>query len=171
MIVGKNQLKHDCRPRGIELKHRCVIVATCGEATRRPDGRTISQRIGQSRRQTMKPILLATAILLQAAGAHAGEVVPMAASVHSFRTGASVLIYFTKETDGYHVVATVQSDDTEAMTVFRFTTVLAPGQTAKISVPHAPGEAADAIVIRRIGDRLTVDPDDTVASVKPVDRL
>ena len=119
----------------------------------------------------MKRILLATAILLQAADAHAAEVAPMAASEHSFRTGASVLVYFTKEMDGYHVVATVQSDDTEAMTVFRFTTVLAPGQTAKISVPHAPGEAADAIVIRRVGDRLTVDPDGAVASVKPVDRL
>ncbi len=119
----------------------------------------------------MKRIMLATAILLHAAGARTAEVAPMAASEHSFRTGASVLVYFTEETDGYHVVATVQSDETEAMTVFRFTTVLAPGQTAKISVPHAPGEEADAIVIRRVGDRLTVDPDDAVASVKPVDRL
>jgi len=110
----------------------------------------------------MKRILLATAFLLHAAGAHATEVPPMTGLEQTFRTGASALIYYTRETDGYHVVATVQSDATEAVTVFRFTTVLAPGQTAKVSVPHPLGEAADALMIRRIGDRLTVDQDGTV---------
>jgi hypothetical protein len=118
----------------------------------------------------MKRILFATAILLPAAmllpdiGARAAEVAPMAGFERTFRTGASALIYFTPETDGYHVVATVQSDDTEAMTVFRFTAVLAPGQTTEVSVPHGLGEKPDAIVIRRIGDRLTVDEPVTVAS-------
>ena len=113
----------------------------------------------------MQRILLATAILLQAAGARAADVAPMNGLQQNFRTGASALVYYTEETDGYHVVATVQSEDPEAATVFRFVTVLTPGQTAKLSVPHALGEAADAIVIRRIGDRLTVDQDLTVASV------
>lgn len=114
----------------------------------------------------MKTMILAAALLLPLANgaARAAELEPMAGLQKTFRTGASALIYFTDEPDGYHVVTTVQTDDTESMKVFRFTSILAPGQRAEISVPNSTGEAGDAIVISRIGNRLNVDDSIKVAS-------
>ena len=111
----------------------------------------------------MRAILFATAILLPAA-ASAGELAPLVGLQKTLRNGAAALIYFTPETDGYRVVATMQSDLTETAKVFRFTTTLAPGQSAEISVPHAAGEPADVILVRRTGDRLLVDDAVKVAS-------
>ena len=105
----------------------------------------------------MKAILLATAMLLPAAAASAGELAPMVALQRTLHSGASALIYFTPEADGYRDVTTMQSDATEGATVLRFTATLAPGQSTEISVPRAAGEQAEAIVIRRAGDRLLVD--------------
>ena len=89
----------------------------------------------------------------------------------NFRTGASALIYYTEGADGDHVVSTVQSDDTESMKIFRFISILAPGQTAEISVPHELGQTADTIVIRRVGNRLLVEDDVEVASQQAKNRL
>jgi len=112
----------------------------------------------------MKRLMLATALVLPAATAGAGELAPMAGLHHSFRGGASALIYFTPETDGYHVVATVQTDNSEAMKIFRFTAILAAGQSAEVSVPHEAGTAADVIVIKRTGDNLSVEDGVIVAN-------
>jgi hypothetical protein len=115
----------------------------------------------------MKRILFATAMLLPAIGARAADVAPMAGFERTFRTGASALIYFTPGPDGYRVVTTVQSDDAEAPTVLRFIAILAAGQTTEVSVPQGPGQAPDAIVIRRVGDRLVVEEPVTVALAAP----
>jgi hypothetical protein len=113
--------------------------------------------------------LLVVAILLPVptTSAHADELKPMAGLEKNFRSGASALIYFTEQADGDHVVTTVQSDDTEAMKVFRFVSILEPGQTAEISVPHEVGQAADVIVIRRVGNQLFVEDGLQVATTGP----
>ena len=109
----------------------------------------------------MKTFLLAAVMALPVAisggCANAADLEPMAGFQKHFRTGASAMIYYTARSDGYHVVTPVQSDDTEAMQVFRFTAVLAPGQNTMVSVPHVLGATDDAIVVSRVGDRLTVD--------------
>ena len=96
----------------------------------------------------------------------AAELAPMVGLEKNFRTGASALIYYTEGVDGDHVVTTVQSDDTRSMKIFRFISILAPGQTAEISVPHELGQTADTIVIRRVGNRLLVEDDVEIASTK-----
>ena len=96
----------------------------------------------------------------------AAELAPMVGFEKNFRTGASALIYYTEGADSDHVVTTVQSDDTESMKIFRFISILAPGQTAEISVPHELGQAADTIVIRRVGNRLLVEDDVEAANTK-----
>jgi hypothetical protein len=116
----------------------------------------------------MRTMLLAAVAMIPIATAvaHATDLRAMQALREDFRTGASALIYFTAEADGYHVVATVQSDDSEATVIFRFATVLAVGQTAEISVPHAPGEAPEAFLISRNEDRLVIGEPVTVASAR-----
>ena len=94
----------------------------------------------------------------------AAELTPMVGFEKNFQTGASALIYYTEGADGDRVVTTVQSDDTESMKIFRFISILAPGQTAEISVPHELGQIADTIVIRRVGNRVLVEDD---AEVEP----
>jgi hypothetical protein len=112
-------------------------------------------------------LLAAIAMLpIATAVAHATDLRAMQALREDFRTGASALIYFTAEADGYHVVATVQSDDSEATVIFRFATVLAAGQTAEISMPHGPGDAPDALLISRVEDKLVVGEPVTVVSVR-----
>ena len=98
--------------------------------------------------------------------ARAAELAPMVGLEKNFRTGASALIYYTEGADGDHVVSTVQSDDTESMKIFRFISILAPGQTAEISVPHELGQTPDTIVIRRVGNRLLVEDDVEIASTE-----
>ena len=114
----------------------------------------------------MKRLLQAAVAMVSivSTGAGATDLSAMQALRKDFRTGASVLIYFTAEQDGYHMVVTVQSDDTEPMTIFRFTAILAIGQTAEISVPHRPGEMPEALLISRAGEKLVVSEPFAVAS-------
>jgi hypothetical protein len=116
----------------------------------------------------MRKMLLAAIAMLPIATAvaHATDLRAMQALREDFRNGASALIYFTAEADGYHVVATVQSDDSEATVIFRFVTVLAVGQTAEISVPHGPGEAPEAFLISRVDDKLVVGEPVTLVSAR-----
>jgi hypothetical protein len=114
----------------------------------------------------VKSILFATALMLPAAaiGAHAGELQPKAALQKSFQSGASAILYFTEEpSGGDRLIATVQTDDTDAMKIFRFISVLTPGQVVEISIPRALGEPADVIVVRREGDRIIVGDGSEVA--------
>ena len=106
----------------------------------------------------MKHILLAATLLFGAAwSAHAAELSPLQGKICILDGGASALVYFESKPDGYHVVTTVQSDATAAAKVFRFTAVLAAGQSTEISVPGELGRPTDAVVIRRIGDLLVMD--------------
>jgi hypothetical protein len=117
-------------------------------------------RSQQPGRVTVKSILLLSALSLSAIAidAHAGELQPKAGLQKTFQSGASAILYFTKEAGGGdRLVTTVQTDNSEAMKIFRFISVLSPGQSVEISVPRAHGEAADVIVVHRVGDRILVD--------------
>lgn len=74
---------------------------------------------------------------------------------------ASAITYWVNETDGWHVVTTVdtvigQNTDTEQHAVVRFSSVLLPGQSQLISVPLAIGERQQILRIRRLGDEIEV---------------
>jgi hypothetical protein len=105
-----------------------------------------------------KLILLTAALKLFATTALAADTSqdlrPLQGTRAEFNNGASVLVYYTAERDGFHVVATVASDDTPAQKVFRFTTVLADGQSTSISVRHDAGEPDDSVTLAHAGDRL-----------------
>ena len=74
----------------------------------------------------------------------------------------SALTYWVSESDGWHVVTTVdtvtgQNDEAEDHSVVRFSSVLLPGQSQLISVPFAIGEQQKALRIRRLGDQIKVE--------------
>jgi hypothetical protein len=75
---------------------------------------------------------------------------------------ASAVTYWVNESDGWHVVTTVdtlirQSGDSGKHAVVRFSSVLAPGQSQTISVPFAIGEPQQALRIRRSGDHIEIE--------------
>jgi hypothetical protein len=79
------------------------------------------------------------------------------------RLGASTsaVTYWVSETDGWHVVTTVDAvigrdSDTEQHAVVRFSSLLLPGQSQLISVPFATGERQQVLRIRRLGDQIEV---------------
>jgi hypothetical protein len=99
-------------------------------------------------------VLTALATCL-AASARADELRPMAAL--SIKLGDVIgTAYYTVETDGYQVVATVASS-TDAIPV-RFVATLTSGQKVQVSVPRGVGEAALALEMRRVEDRVFVTP-------------
>jgi hypothetical protein len=74
---------------------------------------------------------------------------------------ASAITYWVNETDGWHVVTTVdtvigQDSSTERHAIVRFSSVLLPGQSALISVPSAIGERQQVLRIRRVGDQVEI---------------
>jgi hypothetical protein len=74
---------------------------------------------------------------------------------------ASATTYWVNESDGWHVVTTVdigfdRDTDAEKQSVVRFSAVLLPGQSQRISVPSAIGERQQVLCVRRLGDRLEV---------------
>jgi hypothetical protein len=101
------------------------------------------------------PAFAALAVLLPLA-AHAADLKPAQGYRHNFRNGAAVTVFYTPEPDGYHVVATIQSDDSEHQAVSRVISILAPGQSTTVSVPTAPGTPEDVVAIARVGDTITV---------------
>lgn len=73
--------------------------------------------------------------------------------------GASATTYWVKQSDGWHVVTTVDSvtgrdGDAEKHAVVRFSSLLLPGQSQVISVPFAIGEQQQVLRIRRLGDQI-----------------
>ena len=73
----------------------------------------------------------------------------------------SAVTYWVSESDGWHVVTTVdavtgQDGDAEKHAVVRFSSLLLPGQSQLISVPFAIGERQQVLRIRRLGDRIEV---------------
>ena len=74
---------------------------------------------------------------------------------------ASALTYWVQQSDGWHVVTTVDSvigrdTDAEKHAVVRFSSVLLPGQSQLISVPFAIGEQQQVLRIRRLGDQIEI---------------
>jgi hypothetical protein len=74
---------------------------------------------------------------------------------------ASAITYWVSESDGWHVVTTVDTvisrdGDVEQHAVVRFSSVLLPGQSQLISVPFAIGEQQQVLRIRRLGDQIEV---------------
>ena len=83
------------------------------------------------------------------------------AVVTELGANASAITYWVRESDGWHVVTTVdtmigQDGDAEKHAVVRFSSVLLPGQSQLISVPCAVGERQQVLRIRRLGDRIEV---------------
>ncbi|HZT20309.1 MAG TPA: hypothetical protein VFA23_12965 [Dongiaceae bacterium] len=83
------------------------------------------------------------------------------AMVTDLGTNASVVTYWVSQSDGWHVVTTVDivfgpDSDAEKHAIVRFSAVLLPGQSQVISVPVAIGEQQKVLRIRRIGDRIEV---------------
>jgi hypothetical protein len=74
---------------------------------------------------------------------------------------ASAITYWVSESDGWHVVTTVDTvtakdSNAEQHAVVRFEAVLLPGQSQVISVPFPIGEQQRFLRIRRFGDELQV---------------
>jgi hypothetical protein len=74
---------------------------------------------------------------------------------------AAAVTYWVSESDGWHVVTTVdtvidRNGDAEKHAVVRFASVLLPGQSQSISVPFAIGERQQVLRVRRLGDRIEV---------------
>ena len=73
----------------------------------------------------------------------------------------SAITYWVSESDGWHVVTTVDSvmgqrGEAEGHAVVRFSSVLLPGQSQLIAVPAAIGERQQVLRIRRLGDQIEV---------------
>ena len=76
-------------------------------------------------------------------------------------TNTSAITYWVSESDGWHVVTTVDSvmgqrGEAEKHAVVRFSSVLLSGQSQLISVPAAVGEQQQVLRIRRLGDQIEV---------------
>jgi hypothetical protein len=83
------------------------------------------------------------------------------AVVTQLGANASAITYWVSESDGWHVVTTVdtvieKNGDAERHAVVRFSSVLLPGQSQLISVPFAVGERQQVLRIRRLGDQVEV---------------
>jgi hypothetical protein len=74
---------------------------------------------------------------------------------------AAAITYWVSESDGWHVVTTVdtvidRNGDAEKHAVVRFSSVLLPGQAQLISVPLTIGKRRQVLRIRRFGDQIEV---------------
>jgi predicted lipoprotein len=83
------------------------------------------------------------------------------AVVTELGANASAVTYWVSQSDGWHVVTTVdtvmgQDRDAERHAVVRFSSVLLPDQSQLISVPFAVGERQQVLRIRRLGDQIEV---------------
>jgi hypothetical protein len=83
------------------------------------------------------------------------------AVVTELGANASATTYWFTESDGWHVVTTIDivvgmeaADERHA--VARFSAVLLPGQAQVISVPYPLGEQQQVLRVRRFGDRIEI---------------
>jgi hypothetical protein len=105
----------------------------------------------------VKTLLAATALAI------AGAVTVLAADMapatgHWTKLGEhfSALVYYLDEPDGLHLVVTTQQGRSDETAVARFETVLAAGQSAKVSVPRAASEAPAQMVLSNLGGHLHI---------------
>jgi hypothetical protein len=99
---------------------------------------------------TIRRTTLAAAFALAAIGpAQAEGLKPLQGQVIDLGDVSGV-VYYTVERDGFHVVATLAKKDEDAVPV-RVVTVLAPGQSLTLSIPHEAGTPPEAVeFIRRV---------------------
>jgi hypothetical protein len=103
---------------------------------------------------SIRGITIAVGSILAIAGAAQADDVPTIAS-RSINLGeVSGVAYYTVESGGYRVIATLAQG--EAGTPVRFETVLAPGQSMMLSTPGLGSTAPSRIEISREGDQLLV---------------
>ena len=104
--------------------------------------------------------LATTALELRAAdsknGVREGQAV-----VTELAPNASGTTYWIAESDGWHVVTTIdivlgRGDIADQHAVARFSAVLFPGQVQVISVPYALGEQQQVLRVRRLDDRIEI---------------
>lgn len=87
------------------------------------------------------------------------------AVVTALGSDTSAITYWISQSDGWHVVTTVDtknaavSSETGNHAVVRFSAILQPGQSHSISIPVAVGEKQPALLIRRVADRIEVETD------------
>ena len=70
--------------------------------------------------------------------------------------------YYTVNPDGYRLVVTLAPRG--AQTLVRFTTTLAPGQSATVSTPRKLGDPATEVRFQHQGESLFVDTTDAFSS-------
>jgi hypothetical protein len=101
----------------------------------------------------MERSLLFAAIWVVTSPVYAGEIGEIQATsidLYGFRG----IVYFTSQSDGYRVVATI-SEGENGLPV-RFETTLLDGQNMTISVPGKLGEPIHAVEMTRLHSKLTV---------------
>lgn len=104
----------------------------------------------------MSPRILLASVAtlpLAVAVAQAADLAPIAAQ--EIQLGpVSGIVYYTDESDGFRVVATLSSG--EDRRPVRFEAILAPGQTMTLSSPRELGMPAETVEIVRAADHLLV---------------
>jgi hypothetical protein len=93
------------------------------------------------------------ALIFTVSPAYAGDVGEFQAATINLEPFQGI-IYYTNESDGYHVVATVAEGETGLPV--RFEATLAEAQKLTISVPGRMGEKSRSFEISRVGEKLTV---------------
>jgi hypothetical protein len=112
----------------------------------------------------MKTLLLSAALaIVGVATVQAADIAPVTGHWTKLGERSSALVYYIDEPDGFHVVVTTQQGAREKAAVARFETVLAAGQSATVSIPHAADQAPARVVLSNAGDHLHIA--DPVASV------
>jgi hypothetical protein len=66
----------------------------------------------------------------------------------------SIITYYTRKTDGLHVVSTARVGDSDCAPVFRVTSVLLPDQEVVISIPQPLGAEPLELRLVREGDTI-----------------
>ena len=101
-----------------------------------------------------RSILLALTAFLAVGAAKADEIHPMAGKSFALED-ASGVVYYTKEAEGFRVVATMNAS--EGAAPVRFVSTLADGQAVTLSIPTEIGKDVREIEIRRTGETLSIE--------------
>jgi P pilus assembly chaperone PapD len=105
----------------------------------------------------MKTLLTAAALAIAGVvSIQAADIAPVAAHWAKLGEHSSALVYYINEPDGLHVVVTTQQGARDKAAVERFETILAPGQSATVSIPRAAGETPAQIVFSNAGGNLHI---------------
>jgi hypothetical protein len=102
-----------------------------------------------------RPLLPIVAATLFPVAVDAAGLAPLQAEVSNLGP-LTVVTYYVARADGFHVIVTVAKTDGEASSVVRFSSVLADGQQAVISVPREAGRTSLQLMISRQGQTLSI---------------